>query len=263
MDLSAAINRMRFDGLAAGVYRQVGAKVRSVLEESGLEVVQVDEVILAGASTLLPGLASHLSMLFPPTVPITSTIDPSEAIAVGCALQALHLATLPDTLSIDDVIELAPNATTAQVETLSAPIGIALPKQAGDELHLLVPAATPLPCRRRVEIPIEKGTTRVGLEVWEGKAEVKVEKHEKEAKVANGGDDDEDDEDEDDEDEDEETRTPIIKKSALLTGIELDGLSHNAKSVVLEIVVEASRNAVLRLWEHGKEDKAAIEVLEA
>ena len=44
MDLSAAINRMRFDGLAAGVYRQVGVKVKSVIEECGLDVAQVDEV---------------------------------------------------------------------------------------------------------------------------------------------------------------------------------------------------------------------------
>ncbi len=46
MDLSAAINRMRFDGLAAGVYRQVGAKVKSVIEECGLDIAQVDEVRL-------------------------------------------------------------------------------------------------------------------------------------------------------------------------------------------------------------------------
>ncbi len=44
MDLSGAINRMRFDGLAGGIYRQVGEKLKSVVKEAGLDLVQIDEV---------------------------------------------------------------------------------------------------------------------------------------------------------------------------------------------------------------------------
>jgi hypothetical protein len=47
---------MRFDGLAAGVYRQVGAKVKHVIEECGLELAEVDEVG-RGAESPLQGLA--------------------------------------------------------------------------------------------------------------------------------------------------------------------------------------------------------------
>jgi molecular chaperone DnaK (HSP70) len=230
------------------------------------------QVILAGSSTLLPGLTSYLSMLFPPTVPITSTIDPSEVIAIGCALEALHLATLPESLKLEDVVKLAPNATTAQVDTVSAPIGIYIPVDgatgdAAEYIHTVVHTATPLPARRRVELPLAKGTTRVGLEVWQGKDEIKVEKVEKvEPNGKEDGaadDDDEDDFDDDEDEEDEEIRTRVTKKADLLAGIELDGISPDAKSVTFEIIVEADRKASLRLWETGKEDKAAVETLGA
>jgi molecular chaperone DnaK (HSP70) len=44
MDLSAAINRIRFDGLAAGVYRRIGEAVKSALAAASLDIAQLDEV---------------------------------------------------------------------------------------------------------------------------------------------------------------------------------------------------------------------------
>jgi molecular chaperone DnaK (HSP70) len=200
-------------------------------------------------------------VIFPPTVPVTSSIDPSEVIAVGCALEALHLATLPKALKLEDVVKLAPNATTAQVDATSAPIGIVIPDGIkNDTMNTIVPVSTPLPARRRVELPLAKGTSRVGLEIWEGKDEIKVEKVEK---IANGDANDEDDEDAEDEsdEEEEEVRTAITKKINVLAGIELDGISAGAKSVILEIIIDVSRKVSLRLWESGKEEKAVTETL--
>lgn len=44
MDLSASINRIRFDGLASGVYRRIAENIKSALEQAQLDVAQVDEV---------------------------------------------------------------------------------------------------------------------------------------------------------------------------------------------------------------------------
>lgn len=44
MDLSGSINRMRFDGLAAPVYRKVADKAKAVIAEAGLDISQIDEV---------------------------------------------------------------------------------------------------------------------------------------------------------------------------------------------------------------------------
>jgi heat shock protein 1/8 len=46
MDLSASINRMRFDSLASAVYRRIGDNIKVALEQARLDIAQVDEVRL-------------------------------------------------------------------------------------------------------------------------------------------------------------------------------------------------------------------------
>jgi heat shock protein 1/8 len=243
MDLSTSINRLRFDGLASGVYRQVGSKLTSIVKDCGLDLSQIDEILLAGSSSLFPGLQSHLSLLVSPTTPVTSTIDPSEIIAVGCALTALHLSTLEEGLKLEDVLAYG----TEEAETLSAPIGVALPGSEG-EIYKILEKGAALPLRRRVAFPVTQGAEKVALEVWEGKDEVKVEKVEK-------GPKDEDDEDEDDEEEeDEEVKTPVTVRSKVLGGVQVK--VSGGKEVVLEIVVQKGGKLSVSAWEEGKEEEA-------
>lgn len=44
MDLSASINRIRFDSLASPVFRRIGDNIKAALEQAQLDVAQVDEV---------------------------------------------------------------------------------------------------------------------------------------------------------------------------------------------------------------------------
>jgi heat shock protein 1/8 len=246
MDLSTSINRMRFDGLAASVYRQVGSKLTSIVNEAGFDLAQIDEVLLAGSSTLFPGLQSHLSLLVAPTTPVTATIDPSQAIAIGCALQALHLAKLSDVegLTLDGVLGLAKDKDAC----LAHPIGLAIPGAESKEIAKVIEAGAPLPTRRRIAVPIASGTNKVALEVWEGKDDVKVEKVER-API------DKDDEDEDDEEEeDEEVKTPILTKSALVGAVQLDIKS--AAFLMVEIVIQKDASISVRAWEEGDESNS-------
>lgn len=244
MDLSTSINRLRFDGLAAGVYRQVGAKLNSVVQEAGLDLSQIDEVLLAGSSALFPGLQQNLALLVPPTTPVTVTLDPSEVIAIGCALQALHLSKLQDGMKLQDVLSFAEDSAGCTAQ----PIGLVIPGQEGEEMIKIIGAGAPLPVRRRVNIPVGKGTSKVALEVWEGKDEVKVEKVERSEKV-NGDADDEEEEDE----EDEETKTPITKRVTPLGALEVT--LKTAGAVVLEAIIQRGGGVEARLWEEGHESE--------
>jgi molecular chaperone DnaK (HSP70) len=244
-DLSTSVNRIRFDGLVSSVYSKVGDKLKSVVAEAGLELCQIDEVLLAGASTLFPGLQSHLSFLVPPTVPVTSACDPSEVIAIGCALQALHLTHLDSRLKVDDVLALAANPlpTTASV------IGIALAGAEGDELAAkIMEIGAPLPARRRVAIPVEAGAGRVAVEVWEGKDEVKVEKMDPPPK------DEDDEEDEYSDDEPEEIRTNVIKKKMCLGAVDVKVA--DGKQLILEVIVQKNGSVQVAAWEEGNESAA-------
>ncbi|WVQ83959.1 hypothetical protein IAT38_006104 [Cryptococcus sp. DSM 104549] len=247
MDLSTSINRLRFDGLAAGVYRQVGSALTAIVQQAGLDLSQIDEVLLAGASTLFPGLQSNLSYLFPPTTPVTAAVDPAQVIAIGCALQALHLSTLSDDLKVEDVLATVSEGKT---DVTAAPIGIVLPGQEANTLAaVIVNSGAPLPARRRVAIPAKAG--KVAFELWEGKDEVKVEKVERAPVEKVEGESDEED---DEEEEDEEIKTPVTVKTKALGGVEVDVKADG--NVVLEVIVQKGGALSVRAWEEGKEAEA-------
>ncbi|WWC87295.1 uncharacterized protein L201_002183 [Kwoniella dendrophila CBS 6074] len=249
-DLSSSINRLRFDGLASNVYRQVGNKLNETVKESGLDLSQIDEILLAGASTLFTGLQQHLSLLVSPTTPVTSTIDPSEVIAIGCALQALHLESLPSQdLKVNDVL----STFKEKVDVTSQPIGVVIPGSSSDEVSaVIIDSGAPLPVRRRVAIPtsgVSKGS-KIALELWEGKHEVKIEKVERAPIEKSDSDDEEDDEEE----EDEEIKTPITKKVKALGGVEVE--IKDESELLLEVIVQRNGGLQVKAWQQGHEDSA-------
>lgn len=240
-DLSTSINRIRFDGLALPVYTKVGEKLKSVVAEAGLDMVEVDEVLLAGASTLFPGLQSNLSYLVQPTTPVTAALDPSEAIAVGCALQALHLSNLDSRLAEKDVLELA----SKPVPCTSAPIGVVIPGSKEDTVDaVVVETGAPLPVRRRAAFPVAGGKT--ALEIWEGKHDVKVET------IAPPPP--EEGEEEFSDEEPEEVKTAIVKKTTCLGAVEVEVAA--GKKLILEVIVQKNGSVKVAAWEEGNEEKA-------
>ncbi|KAL1408509.1 Hsp70 protein that interacts with Zuo1p [Vanrija albida] len=243
-DLSTSINRIRFDGLAAIVYSKVTSAIRDTVEAAGFDIAQIDEVLLAGSSTLLPGLQQAVAFSVSPTTPVTAAQDPSEVIAIGCALQALHLATLDSRLQVADVLALA----AKPIDTTAAPIGIVIPGATDDLIaaNVIEPGA-PLPARRRVAIPVAAGAGKVALEIWEGHEEVKVEKVE----VAPVDKIEGEDEFSDDEDEPEEIRTPITKKTTRLGAVEV--AVADGKQLILEVIVQRGGKVEVAAWEEGNE----------
>ena len=131
----------------------------SVVESASLDLCQIDEVLLAGSSTLFPGLQSHLALLLPPSSPITTTIDPSQVIAIGCALTALHVSELEDGLKLDDILTHGKHS----VACVSHPIGIVVPGDESKEMITVVPSGAPLPARRRIVISVGKGCRESGF----------------------------------------------------------------------------------------------------
>ncbi|CDZ97976.1 Molecular chaperones HSP70/HSC70, HSP70 superfamily [Phaffia rhodozyma] len=240
MDLSASINRLRFDGLAGGVYRKIAEKIRSVVEGCGKNLVQVDEVLLAGSSSLLPGLASGISLIFPEETAITSVLDPSQAIAIGCALQALHLAQLSTSstgaISQDDLFA----ALTSEIPSTSQPIGFVLP--GSDEFHVVVPADTPLPARRVVALPVSAGVNQVGVEVWEGAESIKIDTIAPPPR-------DEDDSDSEEE-EPEEVASVVRSPKTFLAAVKVGVKASKDAKVLVEVIVHDGSLEV-NAWEEG------------
>lgn len=169
-------------------------------------------------------------MLVAPTVPVTSKLDPSQVIAVGCALQAYHLAQLPEELPADKVL-----ANVAS-KTASKAVGIVFPDLKDEDktaVHsVIIPAGVRLPCRRRVQFAVAPGTSKVAFELWEASSDVKV----TQIQPPPGSDDGDADLDDEQDEDLEEVRTVSHLRQALLTGATVD--TEKQTDIILEVIMK-------------------------
>ena len=233
LDYTGSINRLRFDMEAAPIYRGVVARVGELLQRAGLDWVHVDEVVYAGGSACLPGLDAALAAHLredASTPFVTGTVagggmgDPTTVLARGAALQARLLA---DINGADERVRKAfeRGSELVGVQTTARTIGVLFPEAAKEGAEGLggqwiggIQAETAVPVRRTYALEVdlgeqaEVGEKRVGLEVWEVKEGIKLEK----VKPPKEDSEDEGYEDEEEEEEEMEVREKTIEKEAYL-----------------------------------------------
>jgi len=86
-DLSETLTRARFEELNADLFKDTLNPVKKVMEDSGLDKKQVDEVVLVGGSTRIPKIQQLIKDYFNGKEP-NRGINPDEAVAYGAAVQA-------------------------------------------------------------------------------------------------------------------------------------------------------------------------------
>jgi heat shock protein 5 len=86
-DLSETLTRARFEELNADLFKNTLQPVKQVMEDSGLDKKQVDEVVLVGGSTRIPKIQGLIKDFFNGKEP-NRGINPDEAVAYGAAVQA-------------------------------------------------------------------------------------------------------------------------------------------------------------------------------
>ncbi|KAJ9476039.1 Ribosome-associated complex subunit SSZ1 [Pseudozyma hubeiensis] len=248
MDFTGSVNRMRFDMLAGAAYAKVVADVEKALGEAGLEACQVDEVVLAGGSARLSGLADRLAGLFGDAeeggANITDSIDADQVIARGCAVQAQVIAAAPEGSKESAYIHAVPATPVAsvsdlKVETTSAPIGLVLP----DKFITLIPAFTPYPVRRSYRFPVSAGAESVAFTLDEGVDSINVETIQP---------DEEDLEDDEEPMEPEQVKTAVTKpsgKNIALFAVKTPGKGKN--KVELELTMTAPGKLTVEAKEVG------------
>ncbi|KAI9436860.1 Hsp70 protein-domain-containing protein [Lactarius indigo] len=230
LDYTGSINRLRFDMEAAPVYSGVVARAGELLQRAGLDWIHVDEVVYAGGSACLPGLDAALAVHLREdalTPFVTGTVagggigDPTTVLARGAALQARLLA------EINGADERVRNAfqrgsELVGVRATTRTIGVLFPEAGAEGLGGQwiggIQAETTVPARRTYALDVdlgegaEVGSKRVGLEVWEVKEGIKIEK------VKPPQDEDEEEEEEE---EEIEVKEKTIEKEVFLGGLEL------------------------------------------
>jgi len=217
--------------VARKVFEGFNRLIEGVVKKAGLDVLDIDEVILSGGTAHTPRIANNLRGIFPETTEIqapatsVSAINPSELLARGAALQA---SLIQEYEAAD--IEQSTHPAVTTVKHISNSIGVITVGADGEDVFTpIIAPETAAPARRTIHIPAPKEGGDVLIKIVEGNTHIKVTKPEPKAKEENG-DKDEDDSDFDDSDEEEEeTREKIWKIGNPLAEAAIKGVKAGGK----------------------------------
>ena len=114
-DLSEILTRARFEELNVDLFKKTFVPVELALKDAGLEIADVDEIVLVGGSTRIPKVQSMIKNYFGGKDPFTG-INPDEAVAFGAAVQGGILSNEGD--SFDDMIVIDVTPLSQGIETV-------------------------------------------------------------------------------------------------------------------------------------------------
>ncbi len=234
-DFASTINRLRYETIARKVFDGFNRLIEGAVKKAGLDVLDIDEVILSGGTSHTPKIAANMATIFPsatiqaPSASPTA-INPSELQARGAALQA----SLIQEFDKEDIEQSTHPAVTA-VAHLSSAIGVL--SISGDSAKgvftPIITAETAVPARRVVQIATPKEGGDVLIKIVEGASQIKVSKPEPKPKT-NGENNDSDGSDEDDsDDEPEDVREKVWKVGNVLAEAAVKGVKKGNKVEVM------------------------------
>ena len=250
-DFSMTINRIRYETVARKVLEGFNRLVEGAVKKAGLDVLDIDEVLMCGGTSHTPRIANNFRGIFPETTaivaPATSTtaINPSELQARGAALQA---SLIQEYEAAD--IEQSTHPAVTTVKHISNAIGVVTRGPDGEDVFTpVMPAETAVPARRTVHIPAPAEGGDVLVKVVEGGTHIKVTKPEPKAKEE-AKDDEDEDSDFDSDEEEEEKREKVWKIGGELAEAAIRGVKKGSK-VEVTINVQADLSVTVTTREVG------------
>ncbi|KAK2600824.1 hypothetical protein N8I77_010331 [Diaporthe amygdali] len=248
VDFASTINRLRYEMVGRSVFEGFNRLVEGAVKKAGLDVLDVDEIILSGGTAHTPRIAANLSSIFPESTSVLApsttptAINPSELQARGAALQA----SLIQEFETEDVQQSTHAAVTTVAHVTNAIGVVALSEDGSEEVFTPVIAPeTAVPARRTVHVSAPKDGGDVLVKIAEGNTHIHVTKPEPKAKE-NGeekkdADEDDSDFDDDEEDEDDEKREKVWKIGSTLAEAAIRGVKKGAKvEVTINVLADLS-----------------------
>ncbi|KAJ3098127.1 hypothetical protein HDU96_000125 [Phlyctochytrium bullatum] len=150
VDYHAQILRSRFEMLAEPLFQRCVELVKKTLSSVSLSADNIDEVLFVGGSSRIPRFQAVVRSLFPESCTVRNDIEPDEAVAMGCALQAKILVERASAASADAILS---NSALTSAKRLTKNLGIIL---ADGKILVVLKAKTPIPATRRLKFPIQK-----------------------------------------------------------------------------------------------------------
>lgn len=253
IDFASTVNRLRYEMIARPVFEGINRLVEGAIKKAGLDVLDVDEVIMSGGTSHTPRIAANMGLIFPESTAVlapsttASAINPSELAARGAALQA----SLIQEFETEDIEQSIHPAVTT-VKHITHAIGVVTLDGSDEVFTPIIAPETAVPARRTVHVDGPKEGGDVLIKIVEGNTHIKVTKPEPKPKE-NGEekpkkDEDDDSDFSDDEDEEEqEKREKVWKVGGTLAEAVLRGVSKGAKvEVTINVLADLGVTVALR-----------------
>uniref|UniRef100_A0A5F8GRE9 Heat shock protein 105 kDa n=1 Tax=Monodelphis domestica TaxID=13616 RepID=A0A5F8GRE9_MONDO len=90
IDISGKMNRSQFEELCADLLQKIDKPLKSLMEQTQLQVEDVSAVEIVGGTTRIPAVKEKIAKFFGKD--ISTTLNADEAVARGCALQCAILS---------------------------------------------------------------------------------------------------------------------------------------------------------------------------
>jgi molecular chaperone DnaK len=152
--LEYTLTRAKFEELTADLTERTIPPFKKALEDAGLQIAQLDEVILVGGATRMPAIQALVRRLT--NKDPNQTVNPDEVVAIGAAIQGGVLSG-----QVKDVVLLDVTPLSLGIETM------------GGITHRLIERNTTIPTRRSETFTTaDDNQTAVDIHVTQGEREM-------------------------------------------------------------------------------------------
>ena len=152
-DLIIPFNRFKFEEICKDLYQEIEKILYSTIKNNEKTKSQIDEVILVGGATRMPGIKNFLGSIFGP-MKIKSTINPDEAVAYGATLDR---AKMEENAKINFNLQ----------DIIAYNLGIEIQN---NEMSVIIPRYSKIPCSKdkNYQVELTKEKPFLDVDIYEG-----------------------------------------------------------------------------------------------